>query len=507
MPRRPRIITTVALTVIVAALGTVAGFWGYIYATSAADRVFPGVYVKGVSLGGLSRHACTQRLKALEEEFRSTRVKLVYQDTSWWISLRDIGLRRDVDRMVFLAMRAGREGNFVTRWAARRRMKTAGYEVPLLLSVDRELLRRRVSEFGQNLIIPPRDAGFVVRPGDRVEIVPHAEGRDVDIEQLHRAIQQALMNGTGTPRVPLYLVAVMPRHTTQDVLAMGITGLLASYTTSFDPTLVNRAYNISVAAAALDGLLVPPGQEVSFNKIVGPRSQEAGYKDALVIQDDNFVPGIGGGVCQVSSTLYNAVLLANLKVTERANHSLPVAYVPLGRDATVAYGAVDLKFVNNTPSYIYIRSFVRGSRVTIKVYGNTRYKRRVEIRTRTLEIFEPEKKYEEDPNLEAGKQVVKQAGQRGYRVQAERWIWDHGRVIIEALPASLYKPRDEIIAVGTRVVPSTVTPPPTPPAGETPAPGGTTPPPESPSPSGEQPGGTPLPPAQGEVLPPEPITP
>ncbi|MGQ9711073.1 MAG: VanW family protein [Desulfotomaculales bacterium] len=463
MPKGPRLIPTVALCVLAVVLGAAAGFWGFVYATAASDRVFPGVYVRDVSLGGLSRDACIERLKALEEELGSRPVEVAYQDSSWSIKLREIGLRLDVERMTALAMRAGREGTFIHQWLARQRISNMGFEVPLLISIDEKLLRHRVSTFGRDLIVAPRDAGFIVHPDDKVEIVPHVEGLDIDIGRIYREIRNELRDGASTLRVPVYLVRVPPRHTTEDVRAMGINGLLASYTTTFDPTLVNRAYNISVAAAALDGLLVAPGHEVSFNEIVGPRSQEAGYKDAPVILNENLVPGLGGGVCQVSSTLYNAVLLANLKVTERANHSLPVAYVPLGRDATVVYGSVDLKFVNTTPSYIYLKAPVRGSRITIKIYGNTLFKRRVEIRTKTVEIFEPKKQYEQDPNLEAGKEVVKQAGQRGYRVEAERWVWNNGAVTREALPASLYKPRDEIVAVGTKAVPTTVTPPSPPP--------------------------------------------
>lgn len=507
MPRGPRLIPTVALCVLAVVLGAAAGFWGFVHATAASDRVFPGVYVRNVSLGGLSRNACIERLKALEEELGSRQVEFAYQDASWSIKLREIGLHLDVERMAALAMRAGREGTFIHQWLARQKIGHTGFEVPLLISIEEELLRRRVSTIGQELIKAPRDAGFIVHPDDRVEIVPHIEGQDIDVERIYRKIRNELRGGTGTLRVPVYLVPVPPRHTTEDVKAMGINGLLASYTTTFDPTLVNRAYNISVAAAALDGLLVAPGDEVSFNEIVGPRSQEAGYKDAPIILNENLVPGLGGGVCQVSSTLYNAVLLANLEVTERVNHSLPVPYVPLGRDATVVYGAVDLKFVNTTPSYIYLKAPVRGSRITIKIYGNTRYKRRVEIYTKTVKVFEPKKKYEQDPNLEAGKEVVKQAGKRGYRVETARWVWNNGAVTREALPVSLYKPRDEIVAVGTKPVPTTVTPP-------SPAPDEATPPETPPPAAGEsepsvppaaeetqEPPPTPAPPAREEASP------
>lgn len=143
---------------------------------------------------------------------------------------------------------------------------------------------------------------------------------------------------------------------------------IAQYSTRFDSTLVNRTENIRLAAKALDGKLLAPGEGFSFNKSVGERTVKAGYKEALIIEGNIFTLGLGGGVCQVSSTLYNAVILAHLEILERHRHSLPVNYVPSGQDATVAFPSLDFKFRNSTDAYLLIRCSVKENTLTFKLY-------------------------------------------------------------------------------------------------------------------------------------------
>jgi Uncharacterized vancomycin resistance protein len=145
-------------------------------------------------------------------------------------------------------------------------------------------------------------------------------------------------------------------------------GSVSKYSTKFDLTLVNRTDNIRLAAKALDGILLAPGARFSFNRSVGERTAEAGYKEALIILEDTFIPGIGGGICQVSSTLYNAAVLAHLEILERHVHSLPVNYVPPGQDATVSFPDLDFKFRNSLAFSLKIRSSIVGNTLTIALW-------------------------------------------------------------------------------------------------------------------------------------------
>ncbi|MEG3071375.1 MAG: VanW family protein [Candidatus Syntrophopropionicum ammoniitolerans] len=136
-----------------------------------------------------------------------------------------------------------------------------------------------------------------------------------------------------------------------------------------------------------------------------------------MIVNNELVDGLGGGVCQVSTTLYNSVLLANLEIVERYNHSMPISYVPIGRDATVVYDALDFKFSNNTADYLYLKSYIGSGQITINIYGNTTYKKDVRVEAYVTRELDYNLVYEDDPNLPEGTEVVKKEGrQRFYRL-------------------------------------------------------------------------------------------
>src|SRR5439155_24386156 len=149
----------------------------------------------------------------------------------------------------------------------------------------------------------------------------------------------------------------------------GINTRLATYSTALGGSSSNRRHNIRVACQAIDGTVLLPGDVFSYNNVVGPRSERAGFRTAPVIIRGELVPGTGGGICQVSSTLYNAALLADLKIVRRSHHQFPVHYVPPGRDATVAYGSLDLRFANSLSEPIALDVKSSGSRVIVHVFG------------------------------------------------------------------------------------------------------------------------------------------
>ncbi|OAT81442.1 VanW family protein [Desulfotomaculum copahuensis] len=457
----------------------VLGF-AYAYAARGQERVLEGVQLPGVNLQGLTREQGMQALSAFENRITGSSVRMIYRKRDWQLAPQKIDLRLDKNAIMDAALKAGRDVPWWERWARRRQIVRDGFDVPLVFYLNRDKFYGQLDALGKELTgTPPRDAAFRVRADDSIEIIPGRAGMEIDKKRACQDLMAALRAGR-PPEINLSLVRVPPRVDTGTVEAMGLKGLLASFSTRFDSSYTERAYNIKVAAAALDGLLVPPGQEVSFNKVVGPRSTEAGYKNAKVIVNNKLVDGPGGGVCQVSTTLYNTVLLANLQILDRTNHSLPVAYVPMGRDATVSYGYIDFRFRNDTESYIYLRSIVNGGEITFKIYGNTAYRVPVEIHTDVTSVQEPGVLREPDPALKKGEQVVKQKGARGYTVAAERITWENGRRRVETLPVSKYDPVREIVAVGTAqpssnpVVPPPPKQQPPPGSGRDNGPGGTT---------------------------------
>ncbi|MDD3365439.1 MAG: VanW family protein, partial [Syntrophomonas sp.] len=226
--------------------------------------------------------------------------------------------------------------------------------------------------------------------------------------------------------------------------------------TQFNTGEVNRSHNLYMATTSINKSMIAPQTVFSFNNTVGMRTMENGYLDALVIVGNKFEPGLGGGICQVSSTLYNACLLAGLEIIERSNHGLSVAYVPLGRDATVAYGIQDYKFRNNTDSPIYIRATTGGGTLTVNVYGNLKYKKRIDISNivdQTLDFITVK---ELDPKLQPGEQKVDHNGHLGYVVRSFRTFYDNNGKMVktEQLARDTYKPLNELILEGPPIVPA-----------------------------------------------------
>jgi len=207
-----------------------------------------------------------------------------------------------------------------------------------------------------------------------------------------------------------------------------------------------------VAANKLNNKIFAPGEVISFNKVVGPRIVERGFKEAAVIVNGKFVPGVGGGICQVSSTLYYTVLKANLKVVSRTNHSLKVGYLPAGLDATISGNVIDFKFQNTTPGYIMIKAEVTGDEIDIKLLGVPEAKKyEVKVMSELLETISNELKTIPDEEMFVGQEEVVVKGQPGYRAKVTRELWKDGELVkTETISNDKYKPQDRIIHVGTR---------------------------------------------------------
>jgi vancomycin resistance protein YoaR len=261
---------------------------------------------------------------------------------------------------------------------------------------------------------------------------------------------------------------------------MGITGRVAGYTTYYggEP---NRIHNVQLVARMVDGALIEPGETFSFNGTTGERSSERGFREAPVIINGELQNGIGGGVCQVSTTVFNAAYEAGLPIESRTNHALYIAHYPQGRDATVNYPDLDLKFKNDTGGWLLLRAFVGSSALTVKLYGTPQH-RRVESETAPLEVTGPAGvKRVADPGLWSGTEVVDDFGEPSRKTSVTRRVYSReGALLSESTWTSWYRSEPKMIRYGTKPRPKAPPPPPPPKKGEEP-----TPPPPPPPPAGE----------------------
>ncbi len=263
-----------------------------------------------------------------------------------------------------------------------------------------------------------------------------------------RASAERLAKALGSSRTcTLVLRSVAPQVTRSDLASLRITKMLSSYTTEFLPGRDGRDVNINLAASRVRGRIVSTGDIFSLNSATGPRNRLTGYRESLVFSGGRVVPGIGGGTCQVSSTLYNAALLAGLRIVERSPHSMSVSYVQPGRDATTFYPSVDLKFQNNQRDAILLWSTVHGNRLTMQVYGSGP-RPRVAIETVVRRLMPARTRIVYDASLRTGARVVESSGKPGYIVSSFRSIWEGKRLVRRFLATDRYKPRATIIRVG-----------------------------------------------------------
>jgi vancomycin resistance protein YoaR len=224
---------------------------------------------------------------------------------------------------------------------------------------------------------------------------------------------------------------------------------MSTYTTTFNAGDVPRVHNISLIAAAVHGSLVRPGQVFSMNAATGQRTAAKGYRTAHVIQNGEIVDGLGGGVCQAGTTMFNAAFFAGLPVPERRNHSLHISHYPMGRDATLNWPTTDLKWRNDSPYGIYITSRATPSTLTFTFWSTSRgYK--VTASTSSARNFRaPPTRYEDDPTLPKGEEVVEESGSSGFDVTVSRTVTKGGTVVRRDSFVSNYSPWVRVVRRGT----------------------------------------------------------
>jgi vancomycin resistance protein YoaR len=295
---------------------------------------------------------------------------------------------------------------------------------------------------------PARDADFAVY-GDAVQVVPAHTGLELNVPQAARAIMQAATRPTN--RVARLTIArAAPERSTAEALAMGIDRRMSSYKTYYSGT-TDRITNLQLGVRALDGTLVRPGGTFSLNDAIGERTAERGFRSAPVIIGTEYAEEVGGGTSQVATTAFNAAWEAGLRITERHPHSLYISRYQLGRDATVYWPSLDLKFVNDTGEWVLVKGFAESDGISIAVYGGET--RRIESSATPLVVTGqvPVERIE-DPRLAKGKTVVDEDGAAPTRTSATREIYAaDGKLIRSETWTTSYEGQKRVVRIGTKI--------------------------------------------------------
>lgn len=310
-----------------------------------------------------------------------------------------------------------------------------------------------LSELYDKILVDSADAHLDLS-GDVPTVVPHITGVSFDLLDAQSKVNA---NNAGGTTVIIPLIKTDPEITTDIFNNLLFRDVLAESKTTLNARNLNRTGNVRLSANAINGKILNPGDIFSYNETVGKRTYENGYKDASVYTSSGIEDQLGGGICQVSSTIYMDVIRAGLEIVERQNHSYTVIYAPLGEDATVYWGSLDFKFANNQKLPVKIEAYQEKDYVVVRLVGTKLDNNTVKIETTVLSHTPYETKYIENPALAHGVKKQKTEGHSAYKVETYRVVYDtNGKEISrEKLPNSRYRKLDRVMEIGTMGAPTT----------------------------------------------------
>ena len=506
------IVITICILVFVLIIGVLSTIFALININS--DKIISGISILGIDVSGLTQDEANTKIAENLNSRLETNLVFNHNGILYNVLPSQLECSYDITKAVNEAYSCGRNGNiFVNNFDILNTLINK-VNINVDFSYNNDLYESVVSQMnanfedgikqssytidGNNLIITSGKAGNVIKSEelrnliidkltsvdyntDSIEVpVEEVQPDGIDIDKIHSEIykeatdayyttdpyavypsssgldfdisideaKQMVSTPQDTYTIPLK--TLYPNVTTNEIGREAFPDLLATYSTSYASSNANRSTNIALAASKINGTVLMPGEEFSFNGTVGKRTASAGFKTATVYSNGQVTTDYGGGICQVSSTLYNSVLRANLEITNRVNHTFTVGYVPIGLDATVSWGAPDFKFKNSRNYPVKIVATTSNKRLTISVYGlkeDVEYE--VELVSYKTGTVPYSTVYTTDSSLGKGKTKVVQSGSNGATSVAYKILKLNGQEVSRTLLSKdTYSPHNQIIARG-----------------------------------------------------------
>jgi len=418
-----------------------------------------GYSLCGVDVSNLTLDEAQARLNEFAHQKED--LLFVYKDKTWALSEKDFDTHSDIhillDEMQKHNHKTTKEKNSLIK-----KIKAMGFDNKTSINYAYVGIDKKIEEIASEIYVSPTNAKATYNPSTKsFDITQDIDGQMLDKDSLY----DDLSNLSSSVRtINLKTIPVKAHFNAQSLKSTLV--LQSEFSTNYSGSKAERKNNIKLAVENLNNFVVMPNEEFSFNQALGKRTIEKGYKEANIIKDGKFVKGLGGGVCQVSTTLYNALLLSGLKVTESHQHTLPVSYVPPAMDAMVSWGSADLKFVNDTSYPVHIVALADGKKLTFKIYGLTKDKN-VSIKTRseilkTLpakdNVIPDESGKYADKILYKGEYVRVKNAKDGYVAKSYLDKYVQGKLVDSTtLRCATYEPQNGIIYEGCDKLPEGMT--------------------------------------------------
>jgi vancomycin resistance protein YoaR len=431
------------ILILFATIITVSAYFGYVHFTVKDwnNLIYTSVKVEETDLSGMTKEEALNHLKEkYSDSIIKKKISIETEKKVYTLDYSQLDAKYNINETVNKAFEYGKNEKLLKKY----KLIKNPLEKVLQLKFDynADAINQLVDEMKKDINTEPVDAEITMIKRGVFDVKPEVVGLTLDDKKIKNDILNSI-NGKLTDedeiKIQVSIIKTIPKYT-KDVLST-INEKIVSYSTKFYTSGASRANNIILATEAINGTLLLPGEEFSFNGIVGQRTAERGYQAAHVIVNNKLVDGLGGGICQVSSTLYNVMLLMNVDPTQRQHHTIASSYVPIGQDATVSWPDTDYKFVNTLEYPIYIEGFTYNKQLFFNIYSNDSLKKwTYKIKNDVYEVIEAKVEIVEDPNMYEDEEKIEKAAFRGFKANVYREVYENGVFIKKETVSKEYIP-------------------------------------------------------------------
>lgn len=506
----------IILSIIVLCIAIISTIFAVINSTN--EKIIKGVKIQDIDVSGLTKQEAKDKLSKMIEELSDKDIILKYGENEETIKVESLEIKYNFDEALNKAYEIGRSGNILKNNFDIIRTRISNTNINMDIKYNQDILNKEIDTFNSSLpgvveecsycieedklIISKGKPGITINKEElnneikdkinnlkiKTEVINipiiNKQPDKIDLEKIHQEIyrepqdayisqdpvtvhphvngvdfaitmeeaQKILQEDKDEYEIPLKIT--IANKTVNDLGEEAFPNTLGTFTTRYDASNKNRSNNIVLASSKINGTVILPGETFSYNKTVGKRTITSGFKEAGAYAGGKVIQEVGGGICQVSSTLYNAVLYANLEIVDRSNHYFECSYVDAGRDATVSWGTVDFKFRNNRTYPIKIEAYSKNGVVKISIKGIKEEKEyEVTIQSKITSIIKKTVQYIEDPTLEIGEEVVEQEGHNGCTSKTYKIVKYNGTVVSnDVISSDSYHALEKIVRKGTKQV-------------------------------------------------------
>lgn len=441
-------------------LGVMLGFLWQLNLESQirVNEIYDNVEICGFNFGGKSKDEAKDILQTqyIDKLLKNT-INISANDKNFSIELSHLIQDSNLDEIVNSAFSFGKNLNLLEKYETITSKKSKKYS--LVFTCNESNLRTFITSIEKEVNTSPINASIDINNNDTIKrdsdgkfvITPEVKGFKLDNDKLFADLKTLVKQGV-TENLSIKAPMQEKEASITKAMLLNIDTKIASFSTSFQGSPSGRVTNIKVATKPISGILLMPDDIFSFNKTVGNRTKENGYFDAKVIVNNKIESGIGGGVCQVSTTLYNAILRTGISSLERQNHSLPSSYVDIGLDATVSWDQLDYKFKNTLGYPIIIEGYTSNEQLYFNIYSNAKLTNKTyTIENDVYEVIKPPIQYIYDRTYKETSPKLTGHGSNGYKVRVIRKTFENGSLNnSEVISNDTYKPTPTVYTVGSK---------------------------------------------------------